>query len=352
MPYHRTYFQGQVMELSPIAVFRFYASHWRGAGHAMRCMTLARSLKKRGWVCRFATEEESYQFIPTLKEFDRLDPDELYEAPIFHDLLVVDHYDLGYKYENYFRPFVRVIVAIDDLADREHDCDIILDQAYGRTSNHYRNNVPPASTILTGPSYALLREEFYMRREEALSRRQSVTEIKRIFVNFGGNDQKNMILETLRKLSSIGYEGAIDIVFGVMAEHRQSVELFAKTMPNEILFHTNPDMADLMIKADLAVGAPASTAWERFCLGLPSLLLKTADNQEFTYRTLLKEGLALGDGIESLSQKGLIVDFDPEFYRACVNLCAKQTKGCGTEIVVDIIEEKLEKKNDIRKKIS
>ncbi len=337
---------------NPFAVFRFYASHWRGAGHAMRCMTLARALAKNGWDCSFATEQESYEFIPILKEFCRLDPDEFYAHPVAHDLLVVDHYDCGYEYEHHFRPFNRAIMAIDDLANRKHDCDIILDQAYGRTVADYAKDVPADCAILTGPSHALLREEFLKYREKSLMRRRNISVIDRIFINFGGNDQKNMILQTLQALSRIGYTGAVDVVFGIIAEHRETVESFAGTMPNKITFHTNPDMAPLMARADLAVGAPGVSAWERFCLGLPTVLIPTADNQEFTYKALLKDGLALGGTMKSLEQKGLLIDFDQNFYKSWVNLCAAQTDGSGAGKIINLIHKRLDEKNEIRKKVS
>lgn len=315
----------------------------------MRCMTLAKALQTKGWHCQFVTEEESYAFVPAIQTFERIDPADFFDKPHDHDLLVVDHYDYGYDYEHHFRPFNRVIMAIDDVADRKHDCDIILDQAYGRTTSDYAADVPGDCDILMGPAYALLRDEFLDCRVESLARRSSLKAIERIFINFGGNDQKNLILQTLQKLAAVGYTGAIDVVFGVMAEHRDSVETFAATMPNDITFHTNPHMASLQARADLAVGAPAVSAWERFCLGLPTVLLQTADNQSFTYQALVKSGLALGGTLESLSQKGLLVDFDPTFYATCVQNCTAQTDGQGAYKITEIIQNRLGK-DDVRKK--
>jgi UDP-2,4-diacetamido-2,4,6-trideoxy-beta-L-altropyranose hydrolase len=336
----------------PVALFRFHASHWRGAGHAIRCLTIAKALQKQGWKCEFVTEEETYDFIPSLKSYKRHDPDQFYAYPFLHDLLIVDHYDCGYEYEHHFRPFNKAIMVVDDLANRKHDCDIILDQAYGRTVIDYENDVPNGCDILTGPPYALMREEFINHRMESLERRKSIKKIERIFVNFGGNDQKNMILDTIKKLSEICYSGAIDVVFGVIAQHRESVESFAKTMPNAITFHINPDMASLMTKADFAVGAPGVSAWERFCLGLPTVLIPTAENQNFTYQALLKDGLALGGTIDSLSQKRLLVDFDTNFYHQCVQSCSTQTDGQGIHKIITLIRSRLDGKNSLRQKVS
>ena len=148
-----------------------------------------------------------------------------------------------------------------DIANRKHDCDIILDQAYGRTISDYQNDVPADCDILVGPAWSLLRDEFLEYRAQSLERRKSITGIQRILINFGGNDQKNMILATLQKLSEIKYEGAIDVVFGIMAQHRESVENYAASMPNEVVFHINPHMASLLGNVDMAVGAPAVSAW-------------------------------------------------------------------------------------------
>lgn len=333
---------------APLAIFRFHASSWRGAGHAMRCMTLARVLRKDGWECQFATEEESYDFVPALKEFLRLDPDYFFNHPPVHDLLVVDHYDCDYEYESHFRAYNKAIMVIDDIANRKHDCDFILDQAYGRTAGDYAADVPAGCHILVGPEFSLLRDEFSSLRPISLKRRQSLPAIQRIFLNFGGNDQKNMILATLQKLSTLDYTGSIDVVFGVMAEHRVSVEAFAATMPNEIVFHTNPDMAALLVKADLAVGAPAVSAWERFCLGVPTILLQTADNQFFTYQALMRDGLALGGTLDALGQPGLLLDFDLDFYRRCVDLVSKQTDGTGPYKVARLIQDFIGERNGIR----
>lgn len=306
----------------------------------MRCLTLAKALTAQGWTCAFITEVESFEFVPALAGYQRLDPDDFYNNPVTCDLLVVDHYDCDITYESRFRPYAKKIMVIDDLANRQHDCDIILDQAYGRDISDYRASVPAHCHVLVGPKYALLRDEFIDAREQSLQRREGIKSINRIFINFGGNDQKNMILKTLEKLDQIGYRGSIDVVFGVMAEHRQVVEAYAASMENDIVFHTNPSMSSLLLQADLAVGAPAVSAWERFCMGVPTILIKTADNQSFTYDALKRDGLALGGDLDALAQKGLLLNFSQEFYRQCVRNAAMQTSGQGAYEIVQLMTER------------
>lgn len=324
----------------PVAFFRFYASAWRGAGHAFRCMTLAQALQEKGWACHFITEKESYEFVSALSLFPRLDPDVFFEKPQPCDLLVVDHYGCGFEYEQHLRPYASRILVIDDLADRAHDCDIVHDQTYGRLASEYEKDVPADCMILTGADYALLRPQFQKLRPQALERRSKTDYIARILVNFGGNDQQNNILDTLQALAAIDYRGAIDVVYGVLASHKKQVEEYAATMANDISFHINPDMAQLMLRADLAVGASGTTTWERCCLGLPTILIETADNQRTIIQNLCRDQAVVGVGLECLSHDGLVINFDRSFYQDCVGRTAIVSDGHGVGRLVSAIEKK------------
>lgn len=295
----------------------------------MRCLTLAKALTAQGWTCAFITEAESFEFVPALAGYQRLDPDDFYNSPVTCDLLVVDHYDCDITYESRFRPFAKMIMVIDDLANRQHDCDLLLDQTYGRTPSEYKNLTPPHCTVLAGAGYALLRPEFSMLRPDMLQKRGQVRAIERILVNFGGNDQENNILTTLQVLHQCHYQGAIDVVYGVMAPHQESVEAYAATLPNDICFHVNPDMAALMCAADLAVGAAGATTWERCCLGLPSILIETADNQRTIIKNLCDNQAVIGSGYSCLPQHGLLSDFDAVQYAAWVERAASVCDGTG-----------------------
>ncbi|MBN8521989.1 MAG: UDP-2,4-diacetamido-2,4,6-trideoxy-beta-L-altropyranose hydrolase [Alphaproteobacteria bacterium] len=322
---------------APSAYFRFYASHWRGAGHAFRCKALADELTTRGWQCVFVTEQESYDFCTVLKGYSRIDPDAFYKSPPLHDILVVDHYECGAEYETHFRPYAGKIVVIDDLMDKPHDADIIHNQSYGVTESHYAGLCPAHCRMLLGSRFALMKKEFQAMREKTLNRRRQISCIDRILINFGGNDQKNMILTSLQKLATTGYRGIIDVAYGLMAPHRDSVESFCRTLPNEIHFHVAPSMPDLMAQADFAIGAPAVTQWERFALGLPTLLIQTADNQSFTYQALMNDGFSVPPTLDDLDQPGWLIDFNASHYRKTVDLYQAQSSGNGAELFADAI---------------
>lgn len=263
-----------------IAFFRFEASASIGAGHAIRSGVLADALLEEGWVCKIVTSKQSVEFIEGLKKYERISPEDFYELRPEADLLVVDNYELDETYEKHFRGKINKILVIDDLANRKHECDILLDQTYGRNPDDYKPLVPIHCKILVGSDYVLLRKEFIEMRPKALEKRRNTKKVERILISMGGSDPKNYTLKALELLKEAGFKGAIDIVLGFHAPNMQIVEHSIADLPNAITIHTNANMPKLIYDADLAIGAAGSTVWERCCLGIPQLLVQTADNQE------------------------------------------------------------------------
>ena len=269
-----------------VAYFRFEASTDSGAGHAIRSGVIADELLENGWDCRIVTSKNTYDFIPKLERFKRVNPDLFYASPVQCDLFVIDNYNLDIKYERYFRTFAKKIMVIDDLANRKHDCDILLDQTFGRDASDYKTLVPENCQILVGSDYVLLRKDFRALREKALEKRARTTQIKRILISMGGSDPENHTRKALQELKNLGYKGAIDIVLGFQPTHLDSINHYIKALSNDCMIHIDADMPNLTYTADLAIGAAGSSVWERCCLGLPMVLMLTANNQEKIYENL------------------------------------------------------------------
>ncbi|MBP9829249.1 MAG: UDP-2,4-diacetamido-2,4,6-trideoxy-beta-L-altropyranose hydrolase [Proteobacteria bacterium] len=284
------------------AFFRFEASPSIGAGHAIRSCVIGDALVEEGWTCNLVTSEDSYDFIPGLQRFDRVDPEDFYDEPAPHDLLVVDHYDLDITYEQYFRPYADKIMVIDDMANRQHDCDILLDQTYGREATDYKDLVPESCKILTGSDYALLRKEFIELRPKALQKRREKKEIKCILVSMGGSASQNHTLQALEMIKEAGFKGKIDIVLGFKEKSKTAILDFLKSMPNLYRVHINPNMVQLMYEADLAIGAAGSSVWERCCLGLVTGMVILSENQVLIASKLHNANVAINLGkIDSIN---------------------------------------------------
>lgn len=307
-----------------LVAFRADASLEIGSGHVMRCLTLADALQAQGAQCHFLCREHPGHLCelieargypvhrlpqeardtntavtsvtePKLDHAHWLgaswDEDAAACLPLLAELapawLVVDHYALDHRWETTVldrlpnsRP--RLLV-IDDLADRRHIADLLLDQNLGRQAEDYRGLVPEGCQVLAGPRYALLRPEFREWREASLSRRAREPGLRRLLINLGGVDKDNVTGQVLDALITCDLPEnlQISVVMGASAPWRESVTAQARTMPwpTEVVANVS-DMARRMAEADLAIGAAGSTSWERCCLGLPTLMVVLADNQK------------------------------------------------------------------------
>lgn len=284
------------------AVFRADASPEIGGGHVMRCLALAEALEATGgWRCGFATGPESSAMIPAIRAL-ACDPLDLVGAAEDEpatladgwsggcDLLVVDHYRRDAVFERACRPWAHRIMAIDDLADRAHDCDLLLDHTMGRKASDYTAFTGPSCRMMLGSSYALLRREFLAARSCALERRGRGEPVRRILVALGASDPNDATSRVLDGIESSGVEASIDVVLG---EHAPHIDTVRERMPQAATLHcAASNMAALMSGADMAIGAAGTTSWERCCLGLPSLMVTTADNQRFVAAALDDAGAA------------------------------------------------------------
>ena len=288
-------------------MFRVDASDKIGTGHVMRCLTLADALKNNGASTLFISRHmplylqeilaikghefriiNSNQDEPSIDNLahsdwlgvsqsrDALDTIKLLTNQTF-DWLVVDHYALDTRWESALRQSVKNILVIDDIADREHDCDVLLDQNfYVDMQSRYVGKVPKHCQLLLGPRYALLRPEFLTARKQA---KVHSGVVKRILVFFGGVDADNYTGMALSAMQNLDLNGiAVDVVIGTQHPNRDEILSICKT--NSFICHIQTQhMAELMLQADLSIGAGGVAMLERCCLGLPSIVISIANNQ-------------------------------------------------------------------------
>lgn len=298
-----------------LVVFRTDASVQIGTGHVMRCLTLADELARQGHECQFICREHEGHlgdliinkgYCLTLlaagrdRELDttggRVDDYALWLGVPWQedarqtldalkscepDWLVVDHYALDAEWESALADTVGGMMVIDDLANRPHECALLLDQNLGRIESDYDRLLPSACQRLIGPHYALLRPEFANLRERSLKRRGR-PELKRILISLGGVDRTNVTGQVLDALadSALPTDIELDIIMGAAAPYLDEVRQQAARLPFKATVSVNVhDMAERMYLADLSIGAAGGTSWERCCLGLPAVLLVLAKNQ-------------------------------------------------------------------------
>jgi UDP-2,4-diacetamido-2,4,6-trideoxy-beta-L-altropyranose hydrolase len=303
---------GNLFRVDMHIVFRTDASLQIGTGHVLRCLTLADALRERGALSTFICRPHAGHLLDLIQQrghkakalapaddalTDPLDPthakwlgtdwgndaEQTQQAlgDQVVDWLVVDHYALDRRWEQALRPHTRHIMVIDDLADRPHECELLLDQNLGRQAKDYGGLLSRQTQTLIGPAYALLRPEFSKWREHSLKRRAQ-PQLKNLLITMGGVDQANATSQVLDALTrcELPSELRITVVMGPTALWLAQVKAQAAAMPRptQVLAGVS-DMAQLMAESDLCIGAAGGSAWERCALGLPSLVLILAANQ-------------------------------------------------------------------------
>lgn len=300
--------------------FRTDATNKIGTGHFMRCLTLAEELKNCGVEILFVSRSLAQYLRDMLEakgmEFVSLKSDCVTppagDLPHSHwlntsqeqdaretrqalsgrewDWLIVDHYALDERWESALRPSVGRIMVIDDIADRSHDCDLILDQNfYVDMEERYVGKTPAHCRQLLGPRYALLRSEFRELRKKSIQRRAGP--VNRILVFFGGVDADNYTGCTIEVLAGLKIGILhVDVVIGLAHPFRERIEAQCKSHGYHCHVQSKR-MAELMASADMAIGAGGSAMWERCCLGLPVLTVCVASNQLRQIADAAEQGL-------------------------------------------------------------
>ncbi len=276
--------------MTPRACFRFDAGPRIGGGHAMRALALADALAANGWACTLATNADAGDTVPALAwsghELIAVATRDAVPMTQEFDLLVVDHYGLDAAFERACRPRARQILAIDDLADRPHDADIVVDPTPGQTAGRYEAHLAPGARCLAGPGYAPLRPQFQRARGHD---RRPAARIERVLVSAGAGDPTGLAGRALAGVRQVLPDARVDIVGRAPAEPSDDARVRRLSGVD--------DMAALYRAADVCIGAVGVSALERACVGLPTLAVITADNQE-----LVAEGLARAGAIRLLGR--------------------------------------------------
>lgn len=326
-----------------VIAFRVDASEKIGSGHLMRCLALAEELHNSTkeiqiiLVCRELPSSQqdfifsrgySLKLLPNqpgcnsenelfhagwLKVSQKQDAIDTLKALENFDVewLVVDHYAIDCKWEEILRSRIKKIAVIDDLADRHHVCDLLVDQNFHANAlNRYDHKVPETCKLLLGPKYALLRNEFLL---ASPCTERLFFSARRILICFGGVDYQNHTYATLQVVAAIGGSLEVDVVVGVQCPHIHLIQKLCIAYGYKLHIQTK-NIASLMIGADLSIGSGGVSLWERCAMGLPSIVLATTHNQKEQVSSLAENGIIMAipeigvgiDGCLGVAMRNLI----------------------------------------------
>lgn len=347
-------------------LFRADASQHIGGGHVMRCLALADKLRERGaevtFACALLSDSLATRIrgaghrLYLLEPVDELvasasncdgavlsdeaqheDANRLVRVAGDVDWVVVDHYRLDACWLEAIGGHASRLV-LDDLANRRQSCELLVDPTLGRQAADYHGLVPEQSRIMTGPQYALLRPEFSAARDAALERREEPGPLRKILISLGLSDVGGVSAAALNAVRSAGFPLQIDLVVGSQTPSLPALEAMSAEDPDIRLHVDAQDMAGLIAKADLAIGAAGTSSWERCCLGLPTISLTLADNQRLVAEGLARAGAILvAESPEAITALLRRLKDDPQALPTMTAAAAAITDGCGTDRVANAI---------------
>lgn len=349
-------------------VFRVDSSTQMGTGHLMRCLTLAESLREHGVQIHFICREHTGNLITQLQKrtmsvtvlhapiVSRAEPSKDYTAWLGvtqtedakesievlngekPDWLVVDHYGLNVEWEGFLRPHIGKLMVIDDLADRNHDCDVLLDQNYLVDGDQrYGNLVSPHCNMLLGPRYALLKKAFAELRGQLESRPH---ELKNILVFFTAGDDKGETLKAMQGLELFGKVERVDVVVG--QSNLDNATIRKKCAELNWGYHCQVDyMPKLIVQADLVIGAGGSSNWERCALGVPALVTILAENQAAIAQALDQAGIVINLGwgcdLQAQDYENVLVALNHSRLASMSMKASELVDAKGAERIVNIL---------------
>jgi len=267
-----------------------------GYGHLIRCLALADTLKKSFKINFICTNlngnlisqicKKKFEVFRFNTKSQRINVKKDAEKTISiikkhrnkKSLLILDSYILSQEWENRVKPYVKRLIVIDDLMDRKHSCDLIIDQnLHTQMNSLYTKSVPKNCIKLLGPDYAILRNQFIAQRKYAKIRSLP---IKNILVSFGGTDNENHTLHALTSLKKLNSDVNVNVVTGTANIGKKIIKNFCKKNFNYNYFEQVENMVKLMQVADLCIGSSGTTTWERCCVGLPAIAIVTSNDQK------------------------------------------------------------------------
>ena len=322
-----------------LIAFRVDASTDIGSGHVMRCLSLATELRSRGadilFICRahlghmedmivrnhfrvvmlplrssttlIGGSVASRAPLPSLGAEVDEDVAETLEAlqsqsPAW---LVVDHYSIDVRWESQFKNKCPArIMAIDGLADRKHNCDLLLDPTLSdEHRSRWNDLVPPCCQLFIGPRFFPIRDEFYLAKR---SLKRSSRSIKKVLISFGGIDQGNATLIALDALCRTRVQDVtVEVVLGSQNQHIDSIRSRSASN-NKVNIHVQPSaISNIMAQSDIAISGGGGQLIEQCFMLLPSIVVSIAPNQLFPSKALHDAGavLYLGDLTELGGEK-------------------------------------------------
>lgn len=353
-----------------VVYFRTDLSLKIGTGHALRCLALSEALKQKGIETKFIFKDYLDGTRPHIEK--------IFHKPFFLkseakekrgmingeyrwnkttliqdavetknflrnkdvDWLIIDHYSINKEWEKIVKKEVKNILVIDDLADRDHLCDVLLDSNINPSAHLiYKKRVNKSADLLLGSKYALLNSNFSIVR--SCLRKRSFKK-PNILIFFGGIDINDHTIHAVEALSMLQKNiTSVDVVVGGAYANKKALKSLCKKHGFKLHIQTKK-MHELMANADMSIGSGGSATWERCCVGLPSLVIAAAENQKDIIYHASRKGLIYAPSSKesiSIFLKKHLASFitNEPLLQFMSNNCLEAVDGKGSDRVANLL---------------
>lgn len=269
-------------------MFRADGNSQIGAGHVMRCLSIADAVRAAGEECVFITASEDMESVIRGKnhelrilrtDYRRMEAEGIRNAVDGYEpsVIFVDSYYVTEKYLSMLKEWCENkgsrLVYIDDIKAFPYPChELINYQIHGSAADYERlygkSSLPE---LMVGTEYAPLRREFLEGGIRKIRR-----EARDVLVTTGGADSEHLTVELMKAVDSCDL--TFHFVIGSMNRDKDILHELSKKK-NARLYENVTGMAKLMRSCDMAVSAAGSTLYELCATGTPAVTYVLADNQ-------------------------------------------------------------------------
>lgn len=339
-------------------VFRVDASNEIGGGHLTRCINIANQLKNENINSFFILRDligvditllefhkHQYKLIKNCRDYldDAKQTIEIIEKEnIKPHSIIVDNYEIDSNWENLLRTKAKKLVVIDDLANKNHNCHILINQVYGSEPSLYKGLINDSCQLFLGSKYIFLRPQFNLLRKN-LNKTQNFEKITDIHLFFSSNDKNGLTIKYSKLLLENFPKINLHISVGNYFVNLKELKDLASKYKNINWIQNNLNIEEQMAKCQIAIGTPGMTTWERACLGIPSIQLGTKDFQDDILNSLSSHGICKWLGNEKYVSDEYFIKTCKEFFKnkemlkEMREICLKVIDGEGLKRVIKII---------------
>lgn len=264
-----------------------------GAGHVMRCLSVAEALRDLGELVLFITADEEpvkliesrgFGYLVLHTDWNDMEGELQKLLTVISEneieSLLIDSYQITEKYMLTLMKYVK-LAYLDDCGDTVYPADMLINyNMYAPEIDYvsmYREKGLTVPKLVLGYEYVPIRKEFG-------NIEYKVKELARdVLITTGGGDLYNATEHILIKLLENSDRNPFlryRVVSGAYNEHIEKLRNIAKTNNNVYLYENVPDMWNLMKKCDIAISAAGSTMYELAAIGVPTVCFYFVENQK------------------------------------------------------------------------